>query len=340
LITGILLDSKGQGRFFRNFYARRFLRIFPLYYAMLIFSLVLLGQILMPALDVAAGSSLAASTRHQAWYWFYLVNWYLVFHGLGQESYLDIAWSLSIEEQFYLVWPLVVWILWPRAMGWLCGLLIVAAVVLRPALLAVGTMPVTIKMSSSSYVDSVALGALLALTARSPLLLRRCAAAAPWILGAAVVAFFVVWLRHPGEWSFEAQAIGMPLAAFASAALVIGAYANSPGLHWLAWAPLRFFGRYSYAMYLLHLPLQILTRGLFDPNAHVVFGNLILAQFLFYILCTSWTLLAALLSWHLLERPCLSLKRYFVDDKSGAARDIAALTIAATEAAGADQVSR
>jgi len=339
LISGILLDSKGHSRYFRNFYARRFLRIFPLYYAVLIFSLVILGQIVMPAFDIAGGSSLTASTQHQAWYWFYLVNWWLAFHGVAHESYLDIAWSLSIEEQFYLVWPLVVWILWPRALGWLCGLLIAAAVVLRPALLAHGAAPVTIKMISSSYVDALGVGALLALAARSLILRRLFAAAAPWVLGAAVVVFLAVWVGHPSEWSFNSQSMCMPLAVLASGAMVIGAYANIPVLHWLSWPPLRFFGRYSYAMYLLHLPLQIVVHALFAPNDHVIFGSVLPAQLLFYIFCTVWTVVVALFSWHLVERPCLSLKRYFVDDQRASA-PIATPAIATSGAAGVDQVSR
>lgn len=323
LITGILLDSRNQSRYFRNFYARRFLRIFPLYYAVLIFSLVILGQVLMPLLDVAAGSALADSTRHQAWYWFYLVNWQLAFHGLRHESYLDIAWSLSIEEQFYLVWPLVVWVLWPRALGWLCGVLIAAAIVLRPALLAAGMGPVAIKMISSSYVDALGVGALIAVVARSAISRRLLAGAAPWWFGAALVAFAIVWLRHPDEWGFDTQAICMPLAVLASGGLVMGAYANVGVLRWLSWGPLRFFGRYSYAMYLLHLPLQIVTHAFYAPNDYVIFGSVWPAQLLFYILCTAWTVAAALCSWYLLERPCLSFKRYFADERRDAAKPIA-----------------
>src|SRR5262249_15937795 len=97
LITGILLDARAQEGFFRRFYWRRVLRILPLYYLWLLFFTVVLPL---------SGASLAPllSARHgQLWWWVHLSNWHFAF-GHEVPTGISIAWSLSIEEQFYLLW--------------------------------------------------------------------------------------------------------------------------------------------------------------------------------------------------------------------------------------------
>src|SRR4051812_8053988 len=107
LITGILYDAKGTPGGLRNFYARRVLRIFPLYYATLIVLFVIL-----PLLAPGPNPGLDKVALHQGWLWLYLSNFAAVFigdhtfaAGLVQAGHF---WSLAIEEQFYLVWPLIV----------------------------------------------------------------------------------------------------------------------------------------------------------------------------------------------------------------------------------------
>src|SRR5262249_2846553 len=101
LITGILLDSRGADGYFSSFYARRFLRIFPLYYGFLALWFLVLAYVFG-----SAYSDLFARER-QVWFWSYTANW-----GRPDElGALGHFWSLAIEEQFYLVWPLVVWLL-------------------------------------------------------------------------------------------------------------------------------------------------------------------------------------------------------------------------------------
>src|ERR1700689_1878053 len=103
LITGILWDSKGDPQFFRNFYVRRTLRIFPLYYAVLAVLFVALP--LVPALYPAP---LAESAAHQQWVWTYATNFYLALKEQWALPYVSHFWSLAVEEHFYLAWPWVV----------------------------------------------------------------------------------------------------------------------------------------------------------------------------------------------------------------------------------------
>ena len=96
------MKSKDEPDYFTNFYARRALRIWPLYYALLIFSFVLLPWI-APQLKAAIFE------RSHPWqsFPFFLQN----FMTKGEAfDTLRVTWSLAIEEQFYLVWPLIVWL--------------------------------------------------------------------------------------------------------------------------------------------------------------------------------------------------------------------------------------
>jgi peptidoglycan/LPS O-acetylase OafA/YrhL len=99
LITGILLDSREKPGYFKNFLARRTLRIFPLYYFFLLLTLVLL-----PPLMQTLGHPLP-EVQHQPWFWLYGANYLWLTGAFNPPEYLGITWSLAVEEQFYLVWP-------------------------------------------------------------------------------------------------------------------------------------------------------------------------------------------------------------------------------------------
>jgi peptidoglycan/LPS O-acetylase OafA/YrhL len=104
LITGILLDTKDGPDYFRNFYARRFLRIFPLYYATLAATFLLIPAVRLDAV----------------WYWTYLINYRFADVGWPRVAYLGHFWTLAVEEQFYLVWPALVFFVPRRVLPWLC----------------------------------------------------------------------------------------------------------------------------------------------------------------------------------------------------------------------------
>src|SRR6202008_2992797 len=106
LITGILYDARNNSHYFRNFYMRRLLRIFPLYYGVLV-----LVFFVAPLIPLLRGPTLDYLMDRQAWAWLYGVNIYLAGHKEWSFSYLNHFWSLSVEEHFYLFWPLVVFLL-------------------------------------------------------------------------------------------------------------------------------------------------------------------------------------------------------------------------------------
>jgi len=101
LITGVLLSSKGTPHYFRNFYLRRTLRIFPLYYLYLVLIFFVASHFYLP---------LKLSFKEQLWFWSYLANFKWFFYNGEIASFIVLAhlWSLAIEEQFYLCWPFLI----------------------------------------------------------------------------------------------------------------------------------------------------------------------------------------------------------------------------------------
>jgi peptidoglycan/LPS O-acetylase OafA/YrhL len=140
LITGILLHTKSRPHYFRNFYVRRTLRIFPLYYV------VLLGVFTVGALVSSLHTPTFLALQHrQVYLWTYSVNWVNWFRSdlLFVADWIEANhfWSLAVEEQFYLVWPTVVFLLSSRTLSSLCVVLVGGAWVLRMAGVAFHFVP-------------------------------------------------------------------------------------------------------------------------------------------------------------------------------------------------------
>src|SRR5437762_3573688 len=102
LITGILIDTKQSEGYFRNFYARRCLRIWPLYYALIVFMFVV-----VPVLRPSEAHTVFEKSSPWWGYPLFLQN-FLIKIPTNATGPLAVTWSLAIEEQFYLVWPLIV----------------------------------------------------------------------------------------------------------------------------------------------------------------------------------------------------------------------------------------
>src|ERR1700722_12473750 len=153
LITGILLKSKEASNYFKVFYARRFLRIFPVYY------LVLLSVIIVA---VIAGRNIQS-----VWYYvFYVQNFKLAYHNWDISTFpkwLNHTWTLAIEEQFYIFFPLLVRFLKEKALVIACFLLIALSVFTR-YYLSVRLPLNTINWGNTiSNLDFLSAGALLAI---------------------------------------------------------------------------------------------------------------------------------------------------------------------------------
>lgn len=311
LITGILIDARGSDRYFSSFYARRTLRIFPLYYLVVILSLVVVPQF------PAAFEMLVTASPAREWpYWLYLTNFLVAERGAFTHGILDVTWSLAIEEQFYIVWAVVVWLCPPRALGWLCLGILVAAPLARALALERDTLPIAVYVLPYFRADALAAGAGLAwLVRRHPLPDAGSLAARLALVGLAAVAA-VGWID--GEtwwWGPSMQRAGYSLLALTSGCLLVAALllpATHPWPRMLSAGWLRMFGKYSYALYLIHLPvMRVVEHYVLPPAQFAAFGSAWLGQLVFYVAATMPALGLAWLSWRYFEAPLLRLKARF-----------------------------
>jgi peptidoglycan/LPS O-acetylase OafA/YrhL len=300
LITGGLLDARGSPHYFRDFYARRALRILPLYYTVLLALLVLLPRVTTPGPPY--------SNDHQAPLWLFTANWAQSLpYGFGH------FWSLALEEQFYLIWPLLTRGLPARRMLKACLWIAAGALLLRCALLVCGASSWTLYANTACRMDALALGGAGACVLRVAALRQRLV---PRLQHFGAVALLVFLLGIPlyAPERLGGETVGYSLLAFSSAAFVTWAALSDPARTRLArvltWSPLRSCGKYSYAMYVFHNLLHKLLgepwlAGRFgeQPPLSVVFGYALVLLLISYLL--------AFASYHALEKHFLRLKGAF-----------------------------
>jgi peptidoglycan/LPS O-acetylase OafA/YrhL len=300
LITGILLDTARSEHYYRAFFGRRVLRIFPLYYAVLLLVLVLV--------PLVTGSQ-PEGHQHQLWLWVYLSNWVAPL-GLGV-TVLGHFWSLAVEEQFYLTWPFLVRWLAGRRLAVLCGLLVVVAPASRVLLRALGVGPEPVYEFTVCRIDALAMGSAAAWALRVPEVALALERRQRWLAGSAVLLLLAgaVATRGYPRTSLLTQTLGYSrLAGVALVAVVLGVLAEAAGVK-VAPAALRTLGKYSYAMYVFH---ALLHHAVGVPLlAWLRPGTGVAASLGYFAVMTGLTFGVALLSYHLLEKHFLALKRRF-----------------------------
>jgi peptidoglycan/LPS O-acetylase OafA/YrhL len=313
LITSILYEARGKPGYFRNFYARRVLRIFPLYYGVLLAYFVVLPWL-------GAAPELGNALGQQAWYWLYVSNFAMATHHDFAPATLGVTWSLAIEEQFYLLWPPIVLLLPRRWLIGLCSALFLGATLWRTALVNLNVHPFDIAVFTPSQVDFLAVGALVALSSKGAqglLPLLRLAPRAFVLTALVVIGLGAAEWGSPYPFFFgdvAMQTMGNMLMACMYGALLVMALGLPAVARAFEHRWLRSAGRHSYAMYLLHLPVIGLVGAMgagFWAGAPRLLGWALPSQLVFTALVVALSLLAGWVSWHYFERPILSLKRYF-----------------------------
>lgn len=305
LITGILLDTKSNPRYFRNFYLRRTLRIFPLYYGVL-FAVLVVAPLALAIIGRERPGFLNEVLPRQLWLWSYLQNW---LQATGPHTLPGFGhfWTLAVEEQFYMIWPLVVFALTPRRLLHVCVFAAGFGVVLRTVLLTTGVADNwALRHMTITRADSLLIGAGLALLLRNAEVRARIRRFAPAVLGVTVAAIALIY-GAGGELTRPLVAtIGYSLMAFAGAALI----AISLDKPFLDRPFLRLLGKYSYALYVFHLPIAVGVKQQLDarfPSPAAGVPN----AFAAFVITMAVTLVLAMISWRLWEAPWLSLKDRF-----------------------------
>ncbi len=303
LITGIILDSRADGpnfdpRFFRNFYARRALRIWPVYLLLLA-----LYYFFVPLLFVGTA---AARTAVSSAPWLYYALFVQNLFALGMPGPITPTWSLAIEEQYYLAWaPLARRLKMPVLAG-----LLVAMIVASPLIrhFNPGTLVAT---NTLIHLDGIAFGSLIALLLRvikpkdddinqHERAWRNIGFAAA-ALGLVTSAFFL----------YRGSAITDSALALLFSGLLLLALTTTGKRSIYAAAlrstPLRFIGRISYGLYMIHVLVFVLIGRL--DELMLPHGNL--GAYVVVATRIALSVTAAAIMWYGFERPILRLKQRF-----------------------------
>lgn len=295
LITGILIDSREAVNYFTSFYARRALRIFPIYYLTII-CIFLIAPRFFPTARIPP-------EHDRLFYFLYLNNWTRLLQQPNNLEYTGHMWSLAVEEQFYWLWPLVIFKTSERALKWVCLATIVLGIGAGMYLSHAGASSDSVGRNTLVALPSLMLGALCAISFRHPPAVAHMKKRPGLFLftGLALVAVFAITSRSRYAGSSIRWFSGMGL-ILAFAILVLSALLG-PGVYkyLLAVAPLRRIGRYSYGMYVYHIPFYtFFDRSHFlSPGPLRAFVRILLVFVL------------AALSYELLEKRINALKDNF-----------------------------
>jgi len=314
LITGILVEARTKPDYFRNFYVRRVLRIFPLYYGVLAVIFFVLPQ--LPPLH---GATLDTLRAHQSWAWLYGVNVYSALRGDWALPFIDHFWSLAVEEHFYLVWPFVVWALAGRPRALLVTSLVVAAgaLVARMVCAGLGVSEHALYVLTPFRLDGLALGSFLAVLARRPGGVAAMVRALPRVAVGAAALFLLrfLWSRTVGTGAPVLLQVRESLVVVLLACLLVWAL-TAPARSWVsrvfASSLMVFFGTYSYGLYVYH---HFFSYYLSSRHTEFTLAEKLGSHAAAVVVQATVGLLASILvayaSYHLYEKRFLALKDKF-----------------------------
>jgi peptidoglycan/LPS O-acetylase OafA/YrhL len=256
LITDIILNTCHKKNFLRNFYTRRALRILPLYYgALVVYLFILPAFINLP--------DAIFYREHQLWFWTYTQNWLIILHGTDQITSLDHLWSLAVEEQFYLLWPLIILLIRShKKLMLFLGVILLFAFIARWWIWDQQIEGLSyFKLFTFTRIDGLCIGSLLAIARKSRPNFKN---QAFWVIAGVLICNGVfILVRNLANPPLPYLA----LAGYLSLALLLGLLIDhlagnkySLAVIFFSTPLLRFFGKISYGVYVMHWPVYQLTK--------------------------------------------------------------------------------
>lgn len=312
LITGILLETRSAPGYYKHFLIRRVLRIFPLYYGVLFVAFVIAPHVVA----VPPGHG-----EHQVWLWTYLINFAEPF-GRGEPVFPHF-WSLAVEEQFYIVWPLIVYVAGRRGTVVIGAALVVIAVAAR-VYVRTHYNQLAAYTFTPCRMDALAIGAVAAAVVRGDRVRdvvpdRHATTVA--IAGSLVVLGGAI-MGHLLREGPNMQTTGYTVIAAGFALIVVAAVPpHRLPARVLSLAPLRRIGLYSYGMYVFHAPLHVYVGLPILEQINPTYGTA--AGVIYALVLGLVTFGLAMLSYHLFEVRFLRLKSTLAPLSAGSAASAA-----------------
>lgn len=305
LISGILVRTRGMKRYFKSFYVRRALRILPVYFGTLLFVSIAALVLHIPGLP---------SLRDFPYYALFLSNWLLALGSANPPpNGFEHFWSLAVEEQFYIIWSLCVAIIAPRRLIPVATAIALLAPLSRIAwVLAHGPGPWPY-YAMIARMDSLMMGGIGGILYASGTPIRRSTALKVSVAALLLFVLGVAITRPASAYSNFIETFGFSLLALGLGSYVL--YAALSERHGashriLNFPPLRRVGRYSYGMYVYHLPL-IGVASIAFAKIPSRYGQNPLLAIAFVVLVYIVIYQIARLSYELFEKRILELKRHF-----------------------------
>lgn len=309
LITGILWSAKDKKHYFRNFYIKRVLRIFPIYYLTLFFFFFLYPYLGSQVIEHSAYTYLS---RHQLWFWTYLENWWFGMAGWPPSNILNHFWSLAIEEQFYIFWPFLIFLCNYRKVLVVCLMLFILSIIVRNCY---PQLPFAY-MNTFARLEGLSFGSLIAILFANKLLdLKK------WSNVLNLFLFMILLVCY--KWGYTDLSspfnvrIGYTLSAIFFGLVLIQTFSdNALGSFLRKILSVRFLtfsGKISYGLYVYSMLVKVLFYSVFveylTRYIHSEFWREVMLSLLFMV----FIYFISYLSFALLESKLISLKKKFIN---------------------------
>nr|WP_315164766.1 acyltransferase [uncultured Flavobacterium sp.] len=310
LITGILMNSKASPNFFKTFYLRRFIRIFPLYYFVLTISFLVLPNLIN--VDDAGRDVI----KQQGWLWTYLSNFSgFLTHTSSWDASINFPsfghfWSLCVEEHFYVFWPFLIyfsndkWL--PRLMWSFVGLSIFSVLFVY---IFDDFIPI-LKWSTIQYSGVLSLGGLISYYRNIPIRYNQIIAISKKLILPSGILFLLVNFI-PRQYEIHNVLTFYTSIFFFSFFLVLSLEGGNTTRGLFDHKFLYFIGKISYGIYVYHFLLKPYFKTYIYETIKIYIHNGIVSSFIYTVMATLISILIAWLSWQFFEKPILKLKRYF-----------------------------